>query len=66
MAELEQPTDCCTPTAQAECCEPGEKHACCGPGGGCDCAPGADAVREQVNPGHEVRLEKSRLEDLDP
>ncbi len=51
MAELTDPSACCTAQAQSTCCEPDAKAACCGTaaaGGGCGCAEGRPDVRELV------------------
>ena len=56
MAELDTPSSCCSPAAQATCCEPDAKAECCGEqhGTSCGCAEGRpapgelDPIRETV------------------
>ena len=54
MAELTDPTGCCSAEAHATCCEPADKAACCeagAAGGSCGCAAGQGAgadIRETV------------------
>jgi ubiquinone/menaquinone biosynthesis C-methylase UbiE len=50
VADLE-PSDCCSPVAQAECCDPSEKSGCCAPGSascGCGAGSGETELRERV------------------